>query len=177
MGKAWSSFCGHVWQECGEWGAAIITNQRNYPKTVQEWLPWHKQHYWKPKHPDETWYHIDFDRLEWEEFPYEPWGDPNKLTDYYRDESGFVKEHPSLYAKWLEIQNAWVAEGFRLNVRLQEGQEYKFYREADLENAIQTQLQEEKERFLGFIQDLKDVMQALADEPIYAGSGIRQPRK
>ena len=27
------------------------------------------------------------------------------------------------------------------------------------------------------MEELKDVMQALADEPIYAGSGIRQPRK
>src|SRR6266699_2289952 len=57
------------------------------------------------------------------------------------------------------------------------GQEEQFYHPADLAEEVDRIFTEETEIFEERVADLKDVMQALADEPIYAGSGIRQPRK
>ncbi|SRR6266446_3484840 len=93
----------------------------------------------------EWWYHIDPNLIEWQCYPY---------TRTY--------QFPP-YIETITLKKPV------------EGQEWKFYRDTDLAQAVeayfQTELQPEKDSFLKRINELKQVMQALATEPIMIGSG------
>lgn len=62
--------------------------------------------------------------------------------------------------------HAWVME---------KGQEENFYSEADLERAVEEELHNPLDSLAAEITELKDVMRALADDPIHTGSGLYRP--
>ncbi len=69
----------------------------------------------------------------------------------------------------------WSSENYADNQQV-----YRSYVEYQREYGkefVVTQLQQAKEPFLNFLEEIKAVMQALANDPIEVGSGIRQPRK
>jgi zinc-ribbon domain len=77
--------------------------------------------------------------------------------------------------KWMNVRKT-VPKGIDQNQILMMLSQY-FYNPADLDRAVEAELQEQKTIFLNFFWELKQVMQALASDPIRERSGLEQPRK
>jgi hypothetical protein len=89
----------------------------------------------------QPWYHIDPNLIEWEEYTWE----------------SHVNYEPFI------IHN--------VGKKPQPGQEWKFYREANLMRFIETEIPPMRTPFLSCINELKEVCQALAANPILVDSG------
>jgi len=80
--------------------------------------------------------------------------------------------------EWETVDNPSYSRYAPTSIQLPKvGQEWKFYREADLMQFIEAEIQPWRDTFLRFIRELKEVCQALADDPIRERSGLEQPRK
>ncbi len=144
-----------------EWGRHKKNSSlRSYYLQMKEWSFYHPAPF--------QWFHVDIESLEWEK---------NGEELYWMYRSGYKVDSENLLVKNVyDPLYGYAPSVYVLCHQLVPGQETKFYNEADLTEVIEVELQEQKQIFLGFIQDLKDVMEALADEPIMVGSGLYRPR-
>ncbi len=127
--------------------------QYNYllQMTPQDDLVWVKES-WCSLYPEETWYHVDFDVLELE----------------YMSGLG-ISHYDNIFKQTPQeiLDKPWT--------RLKPDQYTKFYDPADLDAAVEEELEEQKTIFLDFFSELKQVMYALAENGISQGSGQYRP--